>query len=66
MWTISIHDMVYLTRWKIINGAAHHTLHHLEFYKNYGQYFTFWDRVCGTHKAPSEDQMNGKYRDKLK
>jgi len=62
MWTISIHDMVYLTHWKFVNGAAHHTIHHSDFLYNYGQYFTFWDRVCGTHKAPPEEHLNGDYR----
>lgn len=29
-------------------GATHHGLHHTRFTKNYGLYFTFWDRWCGT------------------
>src|SRR6185503_7478279 len=37
----------YLTANPFINGAAHHTLHHLYFNYNYGQYFTLWDRVGG-------------------
>jgi len=48
-WTISIHDRVYLVEGWGINGAAHHTLHHTRFNYNYGQYFTFWDKVMGTH-----------------
>lgn len=40
IWTISIHDGEYFTHSQIINGAAHHTLHHLYFNYNYGQYFT--------------------------
>lgn len=29
-------------------GATHHGLHHTKFVKNYGLYFTFWDRWMGT------------------
>jgi len=54
MWTISIHDNVHIYAGKILNGAEHHTVHHRQYYFNYGQYFTFWDRVCGTHKLPGK------------
>ncbi len=53
-WTISIHDGIYLVNNTIINGAAHHTIHHLEFNYNFGQYFTLWDRIGGTWKMPIE------------
>lgn len=53
LWTINIHDRVTLNLWGV-NGAAHHTVHHTKFNYNYGQYFTFWDRVCGTYMDPSE------------
>ena len=29
-------------------GATHHGLHHTRFVKNFGLYFTFWDRWMGT------------------
>ena len=50
-WTINIHDRV---GFKIpgLNGAKHHRIHHTTFSSNYGQYFTFWDRLCGTFKDP--------------
>lgn len=35
-----------------INGPAHHTLHHLYFVCNYGQYFTFADRAGGSYRHP--------------
>jgi len=51
IWTISIHDRV---SWApldgFLNGSAHHFGHHMYFKNNYGQYFTIWDRVMGTHK----------------
>jgi lathosterol oxidase len=53
LWTINIHDRVTLHLWGV-NGAAHHTLHHTKFNYNFGQYFTFWDRICGTYMDPLE------------
>ncbi|RKP10952.1 hypothetical protein THASP1DRAFT_33969 [Thamnocephalis sphaerospora] len=54
MWTVIIHDGEYFTNDPIINGAAHHTVHHEQFNYNYGQYFTLWDRIGGTYRAPEE------------
>ncbi|KAJ3048441.1 Lathosterol oxidase [Rhizophlyctis rosea] len=51
-WTISIHDGAYFTSHPWINGSAHHTIHHLEFNYNYGQYFTLWDRIGGSYRQP--------------
>jgi lathosterol oxidase len=51
LWTINIHDRVTLDL-PGVNGAAHHTIHHTKFNYNYGQYFTFWDRVFGTYMDP--------------
>src|ERR1700712_3427676 len=31
--------------------ASHHQRHHAEYRCNYGLYFRFWDRVCGTDKG---------------
>eukprot|EP00743_Colponemidia_sp_Colp-15_P002097 GILK01002275.1.p1 GENE.GILK01002275.1~~GILK01002275.1.p1 ORF type:complete len:310 (+),score=27.99 GILK01002275.1:53-931(+) len=53
IWTVSIHDGNYKLPGSIINSAAHHTDHHLFFNYNYGQYFTFWDRLCGSYRYPS-------------
>eukprot|EP01094_Clydonella_sp_ATCC50884_P002608 TRINITY_DN1198_c0_g1_i7.p3 TRINITY_DN1198_c0_g1~~TRINITY_DN1198_c0_g1_i7.p3 ORF type:complete len:275 (+),score=95.38 TRINITY_DN1198_c0_g1_i7:310-1134(+) len=51
LWTISIHDRVSLAPLDgIVNGSAHHACHHDAFNYNYGQYFTLWDRLCGTHR----------------
>jgi hypothetical protein len=32
----------------IVNGAACHTMHHLYFNYNYGQFTTLWDRLGGS------------------
>lgn len=55
-WSIFIHDSDMITGHpleKIINGPAHHTLHHLYFTVNYGQYFTFSDRWGGSYRQPT-------------
>ena len=54
-WTISIHDNATAYHGKIINGAEHHNIHHRMFNYNYGQYFTLWDRLCGTHLLVDPD-----------
>ncbi|KAJ3380989.1 Lathosterol oxidase [Lobulomyces angularis] len=64
IWTFLIHDNLFLTKNSIINGAAHHAIHHLEFNYNYGQYFTFWDRVFNTHRFPSEVKKVDEYFEK--
>lgn len=51
-WTISIHDQVDFGG-SVVNTTGHHTIHHELFNFNYGQYFTFWDRLGGTYR-PAE------------
>jgi lathosterol oxidase len=55
VWTILIHDGEFVTQSPAINGAACHTMHHLYFNYNYGQYFTLWDRVGGSYRAPNPE-----------
>lgn len=38
-----------LGRWLIT--ASHHELHHQRYRCNYGLYFRFWDRLCGTDEG---------------
>jgi len=55
VWTVFIHDSDMITgHWleNIINGPAHHTLHHLYFTVNYGQYFTWADKAGGSYRQP--------------
>ncbi|TBU49813.1 hypothetical protein BD309DRAFT_1070507 [Dichomitus squalens] len=57
-WTILIHDSDMITGHpleKVINGPAHHTLHHLYFTVNYGQYFTLADRMGNSYRQPRSD-----------
>ena len=40
---------------KVINGPAHHTLHHIYFTVNYGQYFTWADRMGQSYRQPESE-----------
>ncbi|KAF9516131.1 hypothetical protein BS47DRAFT_1292957 [Hydnum rufescens UP504] len=57
LWSVFIHDsdMVISSNSqveKFINTPAHHTLHHLYFTCNYGQYFTWADHAGGSYRPP--------------
>ncbi|ORY63578.1 uncharacterized protein BCR38DRAFT_345256 [Pseudomassariella vexata] len=52
-WTILIHDGEYVANSPVINGAACHTMHHLYFNYNYGQYTTLWDRLGNSYRKPN-------------
>jgi lathosterol oxidase len=54
VWAVMIHDRISFVSWWPINNTGHHTLHHWYGTYNFGQYFTFWDRLCGTHRSPFE------------
>eukprot|EP01117_Protostelium_nocturnum_P003702 TRINITY_DN14983_c0_g1_i3.p1 TRINITY_DN14983_c0_g1~~TRINITY_DN14983_c0_g1_i3.p1 ORF type:complete len:275 (+),score=50.84 TRINITY_DN14983_c0_g1_i3:135-959(+) len=56
-WTISIHDGFGMYSGQVLNGSDHHVIHHRQFNYNYGQYFTFWDRLCGTHRKPTTTNL---------
>ena len=55
VWTIMIHDGEYVANSPIINGAACHTMHHLYFNYNYGQFTTLWDRMGGSYRKPNDE-----------
>lgn len=38
---------------KWLNSSVYHNLHHEKFTGNFGLYFTFWDRLCGTLRDDS-------------
>jgi Delta7-sterol 5-desaturase len=40
-------------KWLI--SASHHDRHHSDYRCNYGLYFRFWDRLCGTDKGVATD-----------
>ena len=54
-WTVSIHDGNYSVPklfQPFINGSAHHNDHHQYYDCNYGQFFTFWDRLMSSFRMP--------------
>lgn len=53
IWTVMIHDGEYVANSAIISGAACHTMHHLYFNYNYGQFTTLWDRLGGSYRKPN-------------
>lgn len=55
LWTIFIHDGEYVADSPILNGAACHTMHHLYFNYNYGQFTTLWDRLGGSYRKPNAE-----------
>lgn len=54
MWTVMIHDGYFVMNNIIVNGTACHTIHHLYFNYNYGQYTTLWDRIGGSYRRPDD------------
>jgi len=47
---------------KWIIGATHHSMHHAKFIKNFGLYFTFWDRWMGTESEEFEQLFRDRTR----
>ncbi|KAG0255596.1 c-5 sterol desaturase [Mortierella polycephala] len=61
-WSVMIHDGEYMISSAVINSAAHHSVHHLYFNYNYGQYFTLWDRIGCSYRTPGEELLNPKLK----
>ena len=60
VWYLSSADLAsddgeYVANSYVINGAACHTMHHLYFNYNYGQFTTLWDRLGGSYRQPNEE-----------
>ncbi|GAO48009.1 hypothetical protein G7K_2197-t1 [Saitoella complicata NRRL Y-17804] len=55
IWTILIHDGEFIANNPLINGAACHTIHHLYFNHNYGQFTTLWDRLGASYRKPEQE-----------
>ncbi|CAD6564452.1 MAG: hypothetical protein TREMPRED_004991 [Tremellales sp. Tagirdzhanova-0007] len=58
IWTILIHDGDMISGHMLeryINSPAHHTLHHLYFTCNYGQYFTWADSCFDSYRPPEPE-----------
>lgn len=53
-WTVMIHDGQYMSNDPVVNGTACHTVHHLYFNYNYGQFTTLWDRIGRSYRRPDD------------
>ncbi|KAL9558057.1 hypothetical protein MBANPS3_001080 [Mucor bainieri] len=65
-WTVMIHDGEFISHSSVINTSAHHFVHHVYFNYNYGQYFTFWDKLGNSHRQPTDEQYDKALRDDQK
>ena len=54
----------WLGRWCI--GPAHHSIHHRKYTLHYGLYFTFWDKLLGTHDPSYEHTFDASLRRSLR
>lgn len=52
LWAVLIHDRISWVPYGFVNNTGCHTAHHWFNKYNYGQFFTFWDKLCGTYKDP--------------
>ncbi|KAI9296119.1 hypothetical protein K502DRAFT_323939 [Neoconidiobolus thromboides FSU 785] len=66
VWTVLIHDGEYFDSGEIINSASNHTIHHLYFNFNYGQYFTFWDKVFNSYRQCPNELLDREKRHDVK
>lgn len=59
-FAVFLHEGNYrMPKWfrRVFNGPHQHTAHHLYYNYNYGQYFTFWDRIGGTYRDFGDDMV---------
>mmetsp|Transcript_9780 Transcript_9780/g.16042 ORF Transcript_9780/g.16042 Transcript_9780/m.16042 type:complete len:264 (-) Transcript_9780:375-1166(-) len=60
LWSFNIHDRICIAKDGLIMGAGYHTIHHERNDFNFGQFFTLWDKWCGTLREPCPDKMKAK------
>jgi Delta7-sterol 5-desaturase len=54
-WAAYVHENIGFTSNEFMMGSEHHSIHHDEGRaKNYGQFFTIWDRLGGTYLSPNK------------
>lgn len=62
-WTVMIHDGAYFSNDPFVNGTACHTIHHLYFNYNYGQFTTLWDRLGKLYRRPDDNLFDRNKKD---
>jgi len=58
-WEVFPRWLVHSMLGKLLITASHHERHHEEYRCNFGLYFRFWDRVCGTDRGLSKRMVAG-------
>ena len=53
-WELFPRALVHSRAGQWLITASHHQRHHEHYRCNYGLYFRFWDRLCGTDRGLSE------------
>jgi lathosterol oxidase len=53
LWMFVIHDPLPFFPAGLLNFSSHHEVHHSRNRFNYGQFFTFWDKLAGTYRSPA-------------
>jgi len=56
-WEMFPRRLVHSSAGNWLITASHHQRHHDEYRCNYGLYFRFWDRLCGTDRGISDRTM---------
>ncbi|KAJ2143638.1 c-5 sterol desaturase [Coemansia sp. RSA 678] len=62
VWSVMIHDSEYMASNALVNGTAHHTVHHLYFNYNYGQFTMLFDCLFNMYHKPSQDIYDWSWR----
>lgn len=57
-WEMFPRAFVHSRLGQLVITASHHEKHHEEYRCNFGLYFRFWDRVCGTDRGFSKRIVN--------
>ena len=59
---VLLDDGEYVANSVVVNGAACHTMHHLYFNYNYGQFTTIWDRLGGSYRKPNDELFSREHK----
>ena len=59
-WEIFPRALVHSRLGNMLITASHHQVHHEKYRCNYGLYFRFWDRLCGTDAGLAKQGWDGR------
>ncbi|KAH7847446.1 hypothetical protein Vadar_026161 [Vaccinium darrowii] len=55
IWAANLHDCINVKLWPVM-GAGYHTIHHITYRHNYGNYTIWMDWMFGTLRPPADDE----------